>query len=913
MPLTTGTRLGVYDIVSILGAGGMGEVYRARDSRLGREVAIKVILDVFAADPDRIARFEREAKVLASLNHPHIAALYGMEQSGQQHYLVMELVEGQTVADRLLRGPLPLEETVAIALQIADALEAAHEKGIVHRDLKPANIKVTPDDRVKVLDFGLAKAMENESAAANVSNSPTLSMMASQAGIILGTAAYMSPEQAKGFPADHRSDIFSFGSVLYEMLTGRQPFHGDTAPEVLASVLVREADISRLPRNLNPRIVELVRRCLEKQPKRRWQAIGDVRAELEAIAAAPGSERVAVQGVLPTRPLWRRALPVVAAALLTGALAAIAAWTLKPAEPGPVARFVVRLPAGQRFTGTGRRVVAISPDGATIVYVANNRLFVKAIGELAASPVADTGATQTLTSPAFSPDSRSLVFYSGSDGALKRVALGGGAAARLCPATNPMGLSWSEAGILFAQAGIDRHSSIMRVSAAGGTPETLVSLKDDEIAEGPQLLADGDTLLFTLAHGFSGADRWDRAQVVAQSLKSGRRTTLVDGGSDGRYLPSGHLAYARAGTVFAAPFDSRRLVTGVAFPILEGVRRASAASTGMADFSVARNGALAYVPGPISVSSTQNQLAASDRQGNLSVLKLTPGPYQVPRASPDGTRAAFVSEEGTEPFVAVYELSGASAMRRLTFGGKGNYPVWSADSKRVAYQSSREGDLGIFWQAADGTGSAERLTTSGAGEEHIPQSWSPASDVLLFDVVKGASVSLWAFSLKDRKLVPFGAVRSSAPTSAVFSPDGHWVAYATTENGAAYTYVQPFPATGARNLLVRPGGGGPHHPLWSPDGKELFYVPAPGVFESVSVTTQPTFAFGNPQPVPRAFQAGPPAVERVYDMLPDGRFLGLVTAGQINSPNAANPDSSGEEIVIVLNWFEELKKKIPGR
>jgi serine/threonine-protein kinase len=909
MSLTPGTRLGVYDILSVLGAGGMGEVYRARDSKLGREVAIKVILDVFAADADRVARFEREAKVLASLNHPRIAALYGMEESGTRHFLVMELVEGETLADRLRRGPMPPEEVVAVALQIAEALEAAHEKGVVHRDLKPANVKITPDDQVKVLDFGLAKAMETESAAANVANSPTLSMMASQAGIILGTAAYMSPEQVKGFPADHRSDVFSFGSVLYEMLTGRQPFHGDTAPEVLASVLVREADISRLPPNLNPRIVELVRRCLEKHPKRRWQAIGDVRAELEAIAAAPRTPPSAVQPALPPRPLWRRAMPALIAVVATGALAALAAWTLKPSESTPVTRFSITIPQGQHFTGTGRHVVAISPDGSLIAYLADNRVYIRPVAELQGSPVQGAESAQGITSPVFSPDSRSIAFYSLGDGALKRIALTGGAAVTLCPASNPFGMTWGTDGILFSQASADARG-VMNVSASGGKPQMIVPLKENEVAEGPQMLPDGETVLFTLASGTSGAERWDKAQVVAQSLKSGVRKIVIEGGSDGRYLPTGHVAYALAGTVYAVPFDLRNLtVTGGAFPILEGVRRSAVGSTGMADFSVARNGALVYVPGPLSLSTSQLGFVLADRQGAMTSLKLPPGPYQFPRASPDGARVAFGSDDGKDAFVAVYDVSGTSATRRVTFGGKDRFPTWSADGKRVTYQSGRDGDFGIFWQAADGTGAPERLTTPGAGEAHVPQSWSPAGDVLLFDVMKGADdVSLWTLSLKDRKIAPFGSARSSTPTGAVFSPDGRWVAYAVTEERMTNLYVQPFPATAARHLFVRATRGSPHHPIWSPDGKALMYTPAPGVFEAASVTTQPVFAFGNAVTVPRAFLGGPPAVQRMYDMMPDGRFLGIVVPGQASS---ANPM---EEIYVVLNWFEELKARVvPGR
>ena len=428
----------------------MGEVYRARDTKLGREVAIKVILDVFAADPDRIARFEREAKVLASLNHPHIAALYGMEQSGQ-HFLVMELVEGQTLAERLLRGPMPVEETLAIALQIADALEGAHEKGIVHRDLKPANVKVTPDDRVKVLDFGLAKAMESESAPGSVANSPTLSMMASQAGVILGTAAYMSPEQAKGFPADHRSDVFSFGALLFEMLTGRQPFPGDTAPEVLASVLIREPEIARLPADLNPRVIELVRRCLEKQPKRRWQAIGDVRAELEAIAAAPRAQPSTAHAAAAPRPLWRRAMPALVSSAFVGALTVAAAWTLKPAPASPLVRFSLRLPATQRFTNVNRRLVAVSPDGLLVAYVADRQINLHPLRDPQGAPLAGTESNEGVTSPVFSPDGKSLAFYSIGDGAIKRIALSGGAAVTVCPAVPSSGMTWGVDGIVFGQ------------------------------------------------------------------------------------------------------------------------------------------------------------------------------------------------------------------------------------------------------------------------------------------------------------------------------------------------------------------------------------------------------------------------------------------------------------------------------
>ena len=906
MPLTPGSRLGGYEIVSVLGAGGMGEVYRARDTKLGREVAIKVVLEVFAADPDRGARFEREAKVLASLNHPHIAALYGMEQSGARHFLVMELVEGQTLAERLLRGVLTIEEALAVALQIAGALEEAHEKGIVHRDLKPANVKITPDDRVKVLDFGLAKAMEGGSAGSNAANSPTLSMMESQAGVILGTAAYMSPEQAKGFPADHRSDVFSFGGLLFEMLTGRQPFPGDTARDVIASVLVREPEMSRLPADLNPRVAELVKRCLEKQPKRRWQAIGDVRAELEALAAAPRTSAISAVLPQPPRPLWRRAMPAVLTAIVGGALAAGAAWSLKPTPPAAVVRFSFRLPAEQRITAVGRRSVAISPDGSLVAYVADRRIYLRPIREMQGSPLSGAESADGVSSPVFSPDSRSLAFFSIGDSTLKRVPVNGGPAVTLCPAVNPYGVTWGPDGILLAQASGEAHN-VMRVPAGGGKSQILITLRTGELAEGPQMLPGGDAVLLTVAtNNRVGADRWNKAQIVVQSLKSGARTLVFEGGSDARYLPTGHIAFAVGGSVYAVAFDLRSLtVKGEPFPVLEGVRRAAAGVTGMADFSVSDTGTLAYIPGPVMMTGGVG-LSLTDGQGVETPVKLSPGPYLSPRAAPDGTRVAMASNDGRETFIGVYELAGNTALHRITFGGNNQFPVWSPDGKRLAFQSGREGDLAIFSQAADGTGAPERLTKPGAGEAHVPQSWSPSGDLLLFDVVKGVDVWLWQLSLKDKTIAPFGGVHSFTETGAVFRSDGRWVAYSATEaNHVTNIYVQPVPATGVKNELVRGQRGSPHHPMWTPDGTAVFYVPAPGVFERVTVSTQPTFGFGNPETVPRGFQGGPPNSRRAYDMMPDGRIVGLVTPGQASAENPT------PEIHVVLNWFGELRARMP--
>ncbi|MCM3881677.1 MAG: protein kinase [Vicinamibacterales bacterium] len=904
MALTSGTRLGPYEILSALGAGGMGEVYRARDTKLNRDVAIKVLPDSFANDPERLARLTREAQTLASLNHPNIAHIHGLEESNGVRALVMELVEGEDLSERIARGPIEIDAALPIAKQIAEALEAAHEQGVIHRDLKPANIKVRPDDTVKVLDFGLAKAMETAPAASDLTHSPTLSMMATQAGVILGTAAYMSPEQAKGFPADRRSDVFSFGSVLYEMLTGRQPFKGETAPDVLASVLVREPDLDVLPPNLNPRIPELLRRCLEKSPRKRWQAVGDLRAEIEAIAAAPRVAPAIAQVIAPTQPLWRRAIPVVAAAIVVGALSSIATLYFKPSATPlrTITRFSFTPGESQQFAGNAsRQVIAISPDGTKMAYAANFRLYLRSMSELEARPIPGTESTPnaTASNPAFSPDGGSIAYWSGADQTLKRIAITGGAAVTICPATSPYGMAWGTGGIVFTQL-----EGIMRVSANSGQPERLVEVKGGDVVNSPQMLPDGQTLLFTLGANTGSSDRWDRARIVAQSLRSGERKTLIEGGSHARYVATGHLVYAHGGVLFAVPFDLKRLeVTAGPVPIVEGVWRTPASSAGSALFSISDTGSLIYVPGPAVASSAQSGLGLIDRKGVVTPLKVQSGLYDYPRVSPDGTRLAFGTSDGKEAFIMIYELSGATAPRRITFARNSQYPVWAGDL-RVAFQSDREGEAAVWWQPADGS-PAERLTTPDPGTSHTPESWSPDGQVLLFSETKDAVSSLWTFSLKDRKAAPFGDVKgSSLLTDAMFSPDGRWVAYQVGTAGVTEgtTYVQPFPSTGTKYQIAQGG-----RPLWSRDGKELFFVPAPGIFMSVIVkTTEPIFTVTSPVSLPRGFGAAVPNSPRTFDIMPDGRIVGVVTTGQSQSGS-----TGPAQIQVVLNWFEELKSKVP--
>jgi len=903
LALTSGTRLGPYEIVSALGAGGMGEVYRARDTKLARDVAIKVLPAVFVADPERVARFQREARTLASLNHPNIAAIYGLEESGGTAALVLELVDGPTIADRIALGPIPVDEALPISRQIAEALEAAHEHGIIHRDLKPANIKVRPDGTAKVLDFGLAKALEPVlGPGGDVTASPTITSPAmTQSGMIMGTAAYMSPEQAKGRQADKRSDVWAFGAVLYEMLSGRRAFKGDDVADSLAAVLRQDIDWAALPASTPTSVRRLLARCLDRDVSRRLRDIGEARIVLDD-PAAPGIGDAGGAGAFaPPRPLWRRAMPVALTAIVTGALVGTA-WNLSVRPPTPLAvtRFSFTLPAGQIFTtpSGNRHMVALSPDGARMVYAANTRLYLRSMSELDAKAIQGTEGYRLVTEPVFSPDGRSIAFYAVADQTLKRIAITGGAAVTLCPADNPFGITWGPDGIVFGQG----SKGIMRVSPDGGTPDVLVSVKDGEMALGPYVLPDGRHVLFTLATG-TAPDRWDKARVVVQSLGSNERKTLIVGGSDARYVPTGHLVYAVAGRVLAVAFDERRLeVKGSHVQMIEGVRRS--ATSDAANFSLSSTGALVYIPGPASASS-EMVLGLTDRKGFVEPLKLPPGLYSSPRVSPDGTRIAFGIDDGKEATIHTYELAGSTGMQRVTFGGNNRFPIWSRDGTRLAFQSDRDGDLAIFWQSAVG-GTAERLTKAEQGESHAPESWSPKADTVLFSITKGSDVSLWTLSLKDRQATPFGDVHSGVPTGGVFSPDGRWVAYTSSERGKTTIYVQPLPATGAKYQLPANPRDSPHEVVWSPDGKELFYNPRAGGFEAIGVTTEPTFAFGNAVPLPRPFQLSPPEGRRSYDITADGKVLALIPAGQTEFGTLMGP-----QIQVVLNWFEELKARVP--
>ena len=896
MALSPGTRLGAHEVIGLLGEGGMGEVYRARDTRLNRDVAIKVLPELYAADPERIARFHREAQAVAALNHGNIAAIYDVAEADGIKYLVLELIEGETLADRLRRGPLPVEEALRIAGQILDALEVAHDKGICHRDLKPGNIKLTPDGNVKVLDFGLAKFMQPGTPAGNLSHSPTMSL-ATIPGIILGTAAYMSPEAAKGFDTDRRSDIFSFGCILYELLTGRQAFDGDSASEILASVLKSDVDFSALPPRLNPRLVEVLRRCLEKNPKKRWHSAADVRVELDAIV----TRGILVDNETVTRrsPLWTR-VAVAAALLAAGAVIALLAISALRSTPSlPVARFVMSLPEGQLFTNPGRRVVALSPDGTHLVYVADLKLHVRPLDSLEARVIPGSDIHSAVINPVISPDGRSVVFMATSDRTLKRLSLAGGTAMTVCSLEGVVfGISWDAHGIVFGQG-----KSIFLVSPDGGVPERIATVGDDEVLDSPQMLPGGRAVLFSVR---KGVDSWEKAQIVVQPLDGGARSTVMHGGADGRYLATGHLVYAVGGVLFAVPFDVKRFaVTGAHVPIVEGIRRGNFAvgtmTAATAQYTVSSTGVLAYVPGPsVSLTNATVDIGLFDRKGEVQPLKLPPAAYSAPRASRDGTQVALesTSADGKSVFIVVYELAGKTAPRRLTFEGNSRAPIWSPDGVWIAFQSDREGDGAMFRQKADGSGGVERLTKPDAKKGHTPHSWSADGRHLLFTEETGGDVArptVWALSLADRKTTRLVDTPAREP---MFSPDGRWIAYSSPEG----VFVAPFPPTGAKYLVAVQGG----HPTWTPAGDELILNTAPQRSTIVSVLTKPSVRFGRASDFPRRgrLEAPPSVSRRQSDVLPDGRIIGVIVQGVTDTT---------PQIVVVLNWFEELRQRVPAR
>jgi eukaryotic-like serine/threonine-protein kinase len=891
--LNPGERLGPYTVVAVLGAGGMGEVYRARDTKLGRDVAIKILPRIFNSDPERLARFEREARVLASLNHSHIGAIYGLEDVDGIPALVLELIDGVTLADRLATGPLPVREALTIAVQIADALDAAHEKGIVHRDLKPANVKITPEGMVKVLDFGLAKAAAGDSGA-GVTQSPTVTVGATREGAIFGTAAYMSPEQAAGKPADKRSDLWAFGIVLFEMLTARPVFAGETMSHVLAAVLTTEPDWTTLPAETPAPIRRLLRRCLEKDRKRRLESAADARLDIDdALAAPPAGGRV----VARPRPTWQH-WSIAATVLMVAVVAGASVWiAMRPADPVPPR--VSRLPltpsaAAALSIDRVERDLAITPDGSRIVYVGNRgtQLFVRALDALA--PVAVfTGAPR---GPFVSPDGQWIGFVDGPS-VLKKVAVTGGPAVTVATLDgNSRGAAWGpDDTIIFAT--IAGATGLLRVDAAGG-PVTVLTRPDRAQGERdhilPEVLPDGRAVLFTIMPLTGGLDA---AQVAVLDLQTGTRTILVRG-THAHYVPTGHLVYAAAGTLRAVPFDLASLKTrGTPVPVIPDV---VTTGDGAVDAVVARDGTLAYVSGA-GGPARLNTLVWVDRQGRETPIPAPPHAYFHPRLSPDGTRAAVFAGD-QESDIWLWDL-GRTTLIRVTFDpGQDPYPVWTPDGHRLIFSSERAGTRNLYWQAADGTGAVERLTDSPNAQ--VPTAVSPDGSRLIFtETGPKTGDDVMEIQLDGTHRVRPLMQSSFIERNGIVSPDGRWLAYEANDSGRVEISVRPFPDVNSGHWQVSTAGG--TRPLWARSGQELFYVSPTGALMRVGVERSASWSATTPtllvkQPHDSAL------VGRSYDVSPDGqRFL------MINEGGGTDQTAAPLQIIVVQHWIEELKRLVP--
>ena len=893
-----GKTISHYKVLEKIGEGGMGEVYRATDTKLNRDVALKILPQQFASDSQRMGRFQREAEVLASLDHPNIGQIYGIEEAGQTKALVLQLIEGPTLADRIAQGPIPVEETLKIALQIAEGLEAAHEKGVIHRDLKPANIKITPEGQVKILDFGLAKALEGETPPdTNLSQSPTLTAAATQAGVILGTAAYMSPEQARGKPTGRRTDIWAFGVVLFEMLSGKRTFEGEDVSLVLAHVLSQEPNWEKLPADVSPRLGDLLERCLRKDPTLRVQSIGDVRITLQEYLADPSGVLMQPTGDVVQAPP-RRILPWVLAALFLGAITAgIAVWILAPQPTLPVARFVVGTSATEPLSpNIGTRDLAISSDGTRILYRSSagggSHVYLRPIDQLEGTRL--FSAQNGIGNPFFSPDGAWVVFATSDDSTWKKVSILGGPPVTLFPTGGgaPRGASWGADDTII----LGRNASgtgLFRGPAAGGDLEVLTT-PDAEQGEinhwWPEILPGGDTVLFTIVKG----PGTENMEIAVLDLATREQKVLVRGGSNPQYALTGHIIYGVDETLRAVPFDLDRLeVTGEPVPVLESVMTDL---SGAVEFSLSADGSLVYVAGDPQ-GGVLSSLVWVDRQGAVEPLGAPPHPYRSPRLSPDGQRVALrIGPPNADSHIWIYELT-RGTLTRLTFE-RSVAPTWMPDGTRVTFGSGVVANPGgLFWKPADGSGVAEQLLASGR-----PGSWSPDGRVLAFtDFSTSDSADIWLLPIEGEKTAQPFLATPFHEGGAVFSPDGQWLAYASDESGRFEIYLRPYPGPGGKTQVSTEGGT---EPVWARNG-ELFYRNGDKMM-AVGIEAEPEFRIGIPQPIFEGQYAQGSWYRPNYDITPDGQRFVMIKAGAPSDESLSAP-----ELIIVENWFEELKERVP--
>jgi eukaryotic-like serine/threonine-protein kinase len=885
MALAIGTRLEHYEIVDTIGAGGMGEVYRARDTKLGRDVAFKVLPDLYASDPDRLSRFQREAQLLASLNHPNIAQIYGVVESAGTRGIVMELVQGETLQTRLKRGPVPPEEALRIATQVAEGLEAAHDNGIVHRDLKPGNIMVSVEGHVKVLDFGLAKALEAQAGDLNFSNSPTvLSRDNTQTNVVMGTAAYMSPEQLRGRTADVRSDIWAFGCVVYEVLCGQQTFSGETMTDLIAGIVRAEPEWNLLPSATPAALRSVLARCLEKDRRRRYHAIGDVRLDLEAsptIGAAPaagvrrGRERVA----------WSIAGGVAIAAI--GLLAAMGYWASRGPQPH-VARFLVEFPPDVSLGSAGAAPFpTISPDGQYAAFdgviSGTGRLWLRPIGSLASQPIAGTEFAGSSNAQSFwSPDSRSIGFFAA--GKLKRVAVVGGPPQILCDAGgDAISGTWSQNDVIV----FERDGVLHRVRAAGGvsTPiRTPDKSRNERAYKHPAFLPDGKHFLYVALSSEPG-----RSEARVGSLDSNVDQPLFANYSKVLYSDPGYLLFVKDGTLMAQAFDPGSLKTkGDIFPVAESV--ASLVGNGTAAFSVSKTGTLLYRN---TGAGSSTELAWFDRSGKKTGSVPTVGSVSRPYLSPDQTFIAMQRNDGQSADIWLIDRVRGTNSRLTLDSGDETYPVVSPNGKQVAYTSTRDGKLGFYIKSASGVGAEELIATVQGGDPAITD-WSPDGKLLLYGFMAGETQwDSWAVEVTgERKAFPVLNQKFN-DYRARFSPDGHWISYTSNETGRQEIYVQGFPPSGEKKQISVDGG---NYAYWRQDGREIIFDSADGKMMAVDIKLGTPLQVG----VPRELFKLPGLIySSRYAITPDAQRLLFPLAPQ---------SSDRPTITIVLNWTLDLRK-----
>ena len=904
MALQAGTRIDPYEITGALGVGGMGEVYRAVDTNLGRQVAIKVLPDTFANDSERLARFEREAKTLASLNHPNIAQIHGFEKADGIRALVMELVEGPTLADRIAQGPIPLDEALPIAKQIAEALEAAHEQGIVHRDLKPANIKLRPDGAVKVLDFGLAKALEPIAARVDAAASPTITSPAlmTAVGMLLGTAAYMSPEQARGKPVDKRTDIWAFGCVLYEMLTGQRAFGGEEVTETLASVVRSEPAWDALPANSPAVVGAFLRRCLQKNPKQRLQDIGDMRLALEGAFDATAPRLGSADSSSQKRSLLVAAASAFGAAVLGAALTWMSIRSVESVPPRVTRLLITSPPSAAMTVSAAFRDLAITPDGSRVIYLGNNatQLFVRALDSLEPVAVASGFPRGSFVSP----DGQWIGFSEG--GSLKKVPITGGPSIAFATTGGNAfrGASWGP-GDVVVFATNNPATGLMRAAANGGMPEVLTKPNQTHGEADhlwPRLLPDGTAALFTITAQDKGLDA---AQVAVINLRTGEQKVLIRGGSDARYVPGGHLVYVTASALVAVTFDMRTLeVTGPPVPVVPQIR---VTPDGAGDFDLAADGTLVYMD-PSAAAGPTRTLSWVDRSGHEEPISAPPRAYADPSLSPDATRVALHSaDQGSDLWV--WDLRRTTLTRLTSEEGQRveQSPVWTADNRRIIYASDEDnGRFNLWWQQADGTAEPERIVMSPKAQ--FPSALVPGgTQLVLRETAASQSRDLMLLTLDpERRLTPLVQTPFD-DRNGVVSPDRRWLAYESNSSGQFEIFVRPFPDTSSGQWRVSTAGG--VQPLWSRDGRELFFLAPDGALMSAKL--EPTRGDWNASAPMKILEGryyvggdGNRMIGRQYDVSADGkRFL------MIKLPDVSQ--SATPSVVVVQNWRDQLKRLVP--